>query len=157
MRTGRRESMDHRGRLGFALLDVIIAGVLLAIGLSTIFAITARSLELQKGGEIRVQAAAMLDDLLSTVLLEGPLDFPKLHATSGAGDFPYEQFTFQVRIDDPGEGEPFRVVATVQHSTGSSFACETLIAAKGGEEPDPERMPEIPIDREARYEETLGF
>jgi len=141
---------------GFALLDVIIAGVLLAIGLSTIFAITARSLEFQKDGEVRVQAAAMLDDLLSTVLLEGPLDYPKLHATSGPGEFPYEQFTFQVRIDDPGEGEPFRVTATVEHSTGRTFECETLIAAKSGEEPDPERMPEIPIDREARYEEILS-
>lgn len=146
-----------RQREGFALLDVIIAGVLLAIGLSTIFAITARSLELQKDGEVRVQAAAMLDDLLSTVLLEGPLDFPKLHATNGQGEFPYEQFTFQVRIDDPGEGEPYRVTATVSHTTGRSFECETLIAAKVGEEPDPERMPEIPIDREARYEEILGF
>ena len=151
-----RWNNTRRVAQGFALLDVIIAGVLLAIGLSTIFAITARSLEFQKDGEVSVQAAAMMDDLLSTVLLEGPLDYPKLHATSGPGEFPYEDFTFQVRIEDPGEGEPFRVTAAVEHSTGRAFECETLIAAKSGEEPDPERMPEIPIDREARYEEILS-
>ena len=53
-----RRADAARAARGFALLDVIIAGVLLAIGLSTIFAITARSLEFQKDGEVRVQAAA---------------------------------------------------------------------------------------------------
>lgn len=142
-----------RRRTGFALLDVIIAGVVLAIGLTMIFAITSRSLDLQRRGEIEVMAASMMDDLLSTVLLEGPKEFPDLHSMNGTGEFPYEQFEFRVDIDDPGEGEPYSVMVTVTHETGRSYSCETLIAAKLGEEPDPIRYPEEPIDREARYEE----
>ncbi len=144
-------------RRGFALLDVVIAGIILAIGLTTLFSLTARSLDMQRDGEVRVKAAAMLDDLLSLVLLEGPADFPQLHSVSGRGESPYEEFEFRVRIDDPGEGEPYRVTAIVTHETGREFACETLIAAKLGEEPDPIRNPEEPIDREARYEEIYGF
>ena len=142
-------------RSGFALLDVVIAGVILAIGLSTIFSITSKSLTLQRDGEVRVMAAGMLDNLLSEVLLEGPADYPNLHSSSGRGEFPYEEFEFRLQISDPGVGEPYRVLATVTHDTGRSFDCETLIAGKLGEEPDPIRLPQEPIDREARYEEAF--
>ncbi len=142
-------------RSGFALLDVVIAGVILAIGLATIFSITSKSLKLQRDGEIRVMAAGMLDNILSEVLLEGPADYPDLHSSAGRGDFPYEEFEFRVRISDPGVGEPYLVLATVTHETGRSFECETLIAGKLGEEPDPIRIPQEPIDREARYEEVF--
>jgi hypothetical protein len=152
-----RRSFNRSTRRGFALLDVVIAGVILAIGLTTLFSLTSRSLDMQREGEVRVKAAAMLDDLLSLVLLEGPGDFPQLHSVAGRGEFPYEEFEFRVRIDDPGEGEPYRVTATVTHETGREYSCETLIAAKLGEEPDPVRSPEEPIDREARYEEIYGF
>jgi len=99
----------------------------------------------------------MMDNLLSMVLLEGPQDFPDLHSMSGQGEFPYEQFEFRVNIEDPGEGEPYAVAVEVTHLTGRSYRCETLIAAKLGEEPDPIRYPEEPIDREGRYEEIYGF
>ena len=154
--TRTHSRMPHGARRpGFALLDVVIAGVILAIGLATIFSITSKSLALQRDGEVRVMAAGMLDNLLSEVLLEGPADYPNLHSSSGRGEFPYEEFDFQVRISDPGVGEPYRVLATVTHETGRSFVCETLIAGKLGEEPDPIRLPQEPIDREARYEEAF--
>ncbi|MDE0888126.1 MAG: hypothetical protein OSA40_01570 [Phycisphaerales bacterium] len=154
--TRTHSRMPHGARRpGFALLDVVIAGVILAIGLATIFSITSKSLALQRDGEVRVMAAGMLDNLLSEVLLEGPADYPNLHSSSGRGEFPYEEFDFQVRISDPGVGEPYRVLATVTHETGRSFVCETLIAGKLGEEPDPIRQPQEPIDREARYEEAF--
>jgi hypothetical protein len=154
---GRIRPSRHGSRRGFALLDVVIAGVILAIGLTTLFSLTAKSLDMQRDGEVRVKAAAMLDDLLSLVLLEGPADFQQLHSVAGRGEAPYEEFEYRVRIDDPGEGEPYRVTATVTHETGREYTCETLIAAKLGDEPDPIRNPEEPIDREARYEEIFGF
>ena len=143
------------GRRGFALLDVVIAGVILAIGLATLFSLTSRSLEAQREGEIKVLAAGMLDSLLSEVLLEGPADYQDLHSSAGRGDFPYEEFEYRLRISDPGVGEPYEVLATVTHDTGRTYECETLIAAKLGEEPDPIREPQEPIDREARYEEAF--
>lgn len=144
-------------KTGFALIDVVIAGVILAIGLTMLFTITSRSLDMQRDGETRVLAAGMLDDLLSTVLFEGPAEFPDLHSISGRGEFPYDQFEYRVDINDPGDGEPYRVQVSVTHDNGRSYRCETLIAAKLGEEPDPIRYPEEPIDREARYEEIFGF
>ena len=78
----------RRRRSGFALLDVVIAGVILAIGLATIFSITSKSLNLQRDGEIRVMAAGMLDNILSEVLLEGPADYPDLHSSAGRGEYP---------------------------------------------------------------------
>ena len=146
----------HKPR-GFALVDAVIAGVVLAIGLTMIFTVTSRSLDLQRRGEVEVMAASMMDNILSMVLLEGPQDFPDLHSMSGQGEFPYEQFEFWVKIEDPGEGEPYAVAVEVTHLTGRSYRCETLIAAKLGEEPDPIRYPEEPIDREGRYEEIYGF
>jgi Tfp pilus assembly protein PilV len=148
---------SSRRRSGFALVDAIIAGVVLAIGLTMIFMLTSRSLDLQRRGEIEVMAAGMMDNILSMVLLEGPADYPDLHPVSGQGEFPYEQFEYRVNIQDPGEGEPYSVSVEVTHLTGRSYRCETLIAAKLGEEPDPVRYPEEPIDREARYEEIYGF
>ena len=140
-------------RRGFALIDVIIAGVILAIGLTTLFSITTRSLKLQKEGEIQVMAASLLDTLLGTVLTEGPLDYPKLHPTAGRFDPPFDDFDYVVRLDDPGEGAAVRVQATVHHISGQEYTCETLVAMKLGEDPNPIREPEEPIDRQARYAE----
>ena len=156
-RSGIHRTRPRIRRCGFALVDVIIAGVILGIGLTMLFTLTSRSLDLQRQGEVEVMAAAMMDNILSIVLLEGPADYPDLHPTSGRGEFPYEQFEFRVDIDDPGEGEPYSIAVEVTHLTGRSYRCETLIAAKLGEEPDPVRYPEEPIDREARYEEIYGF
>jgi hypothetical protein len=140
-------------RRGFALIDVIIAGMILAIGLTTLFTITSRSLRMQQAGEVQVVVASLLDSLLGTVLTEGPLDYPKLHSTNGRFDEPFAEYTYQVKLDDPGEGAPVHVEATVTHSSGLAYSCETLIAVKLGEEPDPLREPEEPLDRILRYEE----
>ncbi|MGA0418670.1 MAG: type IV pilus modification PilV family protein [Phycisphaerales bacterium] len=136
----------HRG---FALVDAIIAGLLLAIGLAAIISLGSRALSLQQRGEREVVAASLLDEILATVLMEGPADYPKLHSMSGVFDEPFAAFEYEVAIDEGAPGVPFRVVATVRHESGDSYSCETLIAPKLGEEPDPPRQPLEPIDREA--------
>ena len=143
-------------RKGFALVDVIIAGVILAIGLTTLFSISMRSLRLQKEGEIQVISANLLDSILGTALTEGPIEYPKLHPTSGRFEPPFADFQFQVLIDDPGEGAAMKVVATVTHDSGLEYSCATMIAVKTGEEPDPIREPEEEIDRLSRWEEILN-
>lgn len=142
----------RRSRRGFALIDVIVGGVLLAVGLAAILALGARSMNLHQRGEREVIAAALLDDLLGTVLAEGPKDFPDLHEMRGRCDPPYDDFEFVVEIDDGGSGVPYKVAATVQHiASGDTWTIETLIAEKLGDEPNPERAPVEPIDREQRY------
>jgi hypothetical protein len=144
----------RRTRSGFALIDVIIGGVLLVIGLSAILALGARSYSLQQRGEREVIAAALLDETLSTVLAEGPEEYPELHSLAGSCDAPFGDFEYFVSIDDGAEGVPYKVRVTIRHSaTDEEWRAETLIAMRLGDEPNPERAPPEPIDREGRYQE----
>ena len=136
-------------RRGFALVDAIVAGILLAVGLAAIISLGSRALALQQRGEREIVAASLLDELLATVLMEGPADYVQLHPTSGQFDEPFGDFEYEVLIEDGSAGVPFKVTAVVRHASGCSFLCETLIAPKLGDEPDPPRAPLEPIDREA--------
>lgn len=148
-------SHRHRSaprRRGFALIDVIIGGILLAVGLAAILSLGARSMNMHLKGEREVIAASLLDDLLGSVLADGPKDFPDLHEMRGYCDPPYEDFEFAVDIEEGNSGVPYKVAVTVQHSASrDTWTVETLIAAKLGDEPDPPRAPLEPIDREEEY------
>lgn len=142
-----------RARRGFALMDAVIAGVLLSIGMITVLSVGGQAMTMQRRGEIDVRAASALDDLLSGVLTEGPEDYEQLYPLSGAFEFgsPYPDFQYMIEIERGGPGVPARVLATVIHEGGREYSIETSIAERRGEEPNPNRVPEEPIDREARY------
>ncbi len=53
---------SRRSRRGFALMDAIIAGILLAIGMIAVLGVSGHALGLQRRGEIDIRAAAALDD-----------------------------------------------------------------------------------------------
>lgn len=144
-----RHEIPSVPRRGFALVDAIVAGILLAVGLAAIISLGSRALALQQRGEREIVAASLLDELLATVLMEGPADYVQLHPTSGQFDDPFGDFEYEVIIEDGSAGVPFKVTAVVRHASGDSFLCETLIAPKLGDEPDPPRAPLEPIDREA--------
>jgi len=144
----------HRKRRGFALIDVIIGGILLAIGLTAILSLGARSMNMHQRGEREAVAAALIDDLLSMVLADGPKDFPEVQSTNGICDDPFGDYEYRVDIDNGGSGVPYAVSVTITHlPTNDTWVVETLIAGKSGEEPDPDREPPEPIDREERYRE----
>jgi len=142
-------------RAGFALMDAVVAGLLLSIGMLAILSVASQALNLSRRGEIDVRAAAALDELLGSVLTEGPRDFPELYPTSGEFDesSPYADFEYTIRIDQGGSGVPAEVEVVVTHESGRSYNVLTRIAEKRGEEPDPIRYPSTPIDREARIAE----
>ena len=141
-------------RRGFALVDAIIGGVILAIGLAALLSLSARALSMQQQGEVEIVGAHLVDEILSTVLTEGPQDFRDLYDTFGRFDEPFGNYEYEVSLDDRGIGMPWRVVATVRHvQTGATFSAESMIADRGGTEPNPARAPTEPIDRQARYEE----
>ena len=138
---------------GFTLIEVIIAGVILALGAASLLSLTSRALQMQRRGEQKIIAASLLDELLSTVLVEGPQDFVQMNSMNGPCDFPFEEWQYKVEIDSAVGRDPFRIIATVYSPNGDAFDCSTLIAARLGEEPNPERIPFEPIDREARWAE----
>ena len=143
----------ERKRGGFTLIEVIIAGVILALGAASLLSLTSRALQMQRRGEQKIIAASLLDELLATVLMEGPQDFVQMNSLNGPCDPPFEQWQFRVEIDSAVGSDPFRVLATVFAPDGDEFNCATLIAPRLGEEPNPERIPFEPIDREARWAE----
>lgn len=152
--TGHSHFRRGTARRGIALIDVIVGTILLAIGLSGILVLTSRAMVLQRKGEVEVVAASLIDELLSTILAEGPTDFQKMYDTFGSYTEPFQEYDYIVDIDDRGIGYPFRVTATVIHRpTGAEYSVQTLIADREGEDPNPVRQPTKPIDRQGRYDE----
>jgi hypothetical protein len=141
----------HRG---IALVDVMIGTVLLAIGLAVVISLTSRSLATQTDGEKRLTAAWLADELLNMVLVEGPIDYPKLYDCSSHFDGPFSEFEYDVNIEDLGPREPFRVTATVRWPSGRGYQqiqVGSMIADRGGDPTQEHRAPLNPIDREERY------
>ncbi len=136
----------------FALLEVVIAGIILAVGLGSIVSLAARALMDQQRGERAVMAAALLDELLASVLVEGPDEWAKMHDRSGTCDPPWDDFEYQVDIEKAETGAPCEVLAIVRDPMGREFKCATRIAVRMGDEPNPDRAPPEPIDREAYFE-----
>ncbi len=72
-----------KSRPGVALLDAIIAAVVLGIALATIIGLTGQALSSQAMGE-QIQTAAMLaDEQLNLVLARGPDNYAKSWPVSG--------------------------------------------------------------------------
>ena len=144
--------MVKNSRRGFALIEVVIAGIILAIGLGSVVSLAARAMMDQQRGERAVMAAALLDELLASVLVEGPELWPKSHNLSGYCDAPWADFQFQVNIEKAEPGAPCDVLAIITDPVGREFRCATRIALRLGDEPNPERAPSEPIDRENYFE-----
>ena len=140
-------------RRGFALIDVIVGGVMLGIGIAALISVTARSIAQQTEGEKQLVAAWLADELLNMVLVAGPVQYPKIHDTIGTFEAPFEKFQFEVAIQEQGPRQPLRVIAYVRWEVmrgEHEIAVETLIAARLEEEPTT-RIPLDIIDREGRY------
>ena len=166
------KALRHRGtkapRRGFALVDVIIGGVMLGIGLAVIISLNSRSLANQLEGERQLTASWIADELLSMVLVVGPADYSKTHDMAGQCEAPFEDFDYELNIDDQGATEPFRVTADVRWNGQGGvrgIRVETFIARRNGDQPESRepddmiemRMPKEPVDREKRWLELEGL
>ncbi len=134
-------------------MDVILGALMLGIGLSVIVSLASRSISLQAQSQRQLTAAWLVDELLAMVLVEGPVNYPKLYPTDGRFDVPFEVYEYEVLIDDIGLRQPFRVTASVRWPHGPGFRqveAQTYIAQRLGD-PNQIRMPPEPIDRIGRY------
>lgn len=149
-------SHRSRSRRGFALMDVIVGGMMLSIGLGVVLMLASRALSSQAQGERQMVAAWLLDELLAMVVVEGPVEFPHRQPTHGRFDPPFDGFEFDVNLEDLGVGKPFLVTATVRWLRGREerqVQAQTYIATRyvDPENPIEERAPIEQIDRISRW------
>ena len=150
-------SRGHRSprqrRRGIALADVMVAGIMLGIGLGVVLSLSSRALRLQIDGERRLTAGWLADELLTMVLVDGPDEFGKLNDTAGFFDAPFDEYAFEVLIEERGRGVPYDVSAIVRWSEfdRDAVTVSAQIALRLGEEDEPLREPLESVDRESRY------
>jgi hypothetical protein len=142
----------HGRRRGFALLDAILGGALLALGLAGLVSLSQRSLAMLQRGEREALAAAMLDELLAQVVTEGPNAFARTRSTGGRLSEPWPDWEFTVEIQTGEVGDPFDVIAMVRDPEGAEFRCATRVAPHDDQQIPPSRAPAVPLDRVARFE-----
>jgi len=141
-----------RARRGWALIDVIIGGVILGIGMAAVISIAERSLAMQQRSERELVAAQLLDGLLNEVLSTGVVEWQTGRASDGAFDAPFEDWKWELDIHKQGVGDPYEVTAIARDFRGTEYRVETLIAPRPENTEDPARAPTTPIDRQIRYD-----
>lgn len=169
----------RRANPGFALVDVIVAVVILGVGLAVIISLSGRSIASAQQGETLAIAAALADEQLNLVLARGPDDYARRFPVEGACDVPFESYDFRLEFSGGRSvGEPYDVRVTISWGGGSgggssgspaasssspaavgasasdskSLTIRTLMAVRdlGIEaETDPDRRPVTPIQRGA--------
>lgn len=152
-RHGSRPAYGGGRCSGFALMDVLVAGVLLSITLVALLGLSSRSVQAQIRGERLQRVSMLIDQLLSEVLAVGPEEYEEyaeVHRPQGSFDPPNQDYFFRVELEEPTTGRPYLVRARVWWKLGNETyeeVVETYIAPRLGDEPDPEREPETPIER----------
>lgn len=137
----RRQS---HARPGVVLVDVIVGTIILSIALSVILSLASNALASQRDGRRLTVAAMLLDEQLALVLARGPDDYAKQFDVKGVCDAPFQEYTYKLEFDDGSGGDPYLVSATVLWHEGSrqrAISCQTMIAPRLGDDPDPDRQP----------------
>jgi type II secretory pathway pseudopilin PulG len=145
-----------RRRRAFALVDVIVATVLLAVTLAVSVSLTGQAISNQARGERLADAAALADEQLALVLARGPDDYARRFAVSGACDEPFSNYAFTLAFSGgTSVGEPYTVTCTISWTDGTDkreVRVSTLMAPRSGSadgQPDPDRKPATTVNRTA--------
>jgi len=144
-------------RRAFALVDAIVAAILLGVSLAVIIGLSGQSISAQARGRDLRLAAMLADEQLSLVLARGPDDYARRFPTSGPCDPPLDRFRYQLDFISGSPAEPYLVRATITWTSGSrpqSLTIETLIAPRVGDDPDPDRTPAQPAVRDLSHRDT---
>lgn len=154
--------MSHRRNTAFALVDMIVATIIVGVSLSVIVGLIGRALSSQKRGEELSVAAGLADESLQMVLARGPDDYARRFPVEGACEPPFQDYSYRLGFAGGGSvGAPYTVTCTISWGGvgrgvtargGQSIIIQTLMASRnGGPEglADPERRPEESVDRQA--------
>lgn len=141
-------------RSGTALIDIVVATVLLGICLAAMITIVTRALSSQTDGEQIQTAANLIDEQLNLVLMRGADSYASRYSAEGVCDPPFDSYRYHLDISGGTSGTPYLVRCTVFWPSAlgeRSAAVETLIAPRLGDNPDPDRTPTETLDRNALY------
>ncbi len=146
------QSTNNRG---VALLDVILAALMLGIGLSVTLSIASQSLRAEQTGERRLTASWLADEALAMVVAVGPSLYSQSEPTAGTFDPPFEIYEWTLEMNQPTDWGPWDVAANVSWQDRSgrmSVHIATKIAPRQGDVADDpfDWKPEDPLDREER-------
>jgi hypothetical protein len=133
-----------------ALVDVIVASIMLGVVLVVVIGLTTSALSAQEEGERLQTVAMLLDEQLNLVAMRGPDQYASHFGSGGQCDAPFHQFRYALDFSGGTSGDPYTVTATVswiERGKVRSESLETFIAPRLGEEPDPDRKPAKPVQR----------
>lgn len=136
-------------RSGVALLDALVAAIILGVALAALGSLASQAISSQVTGEQIATASMLADEQLNFVLARGPDTYAKRFPVEGACDEPFGAYRFKLEFSG-GDGEAYAVKSTVFWSTPAgdrSVTLETNIAGHPGDDPDPDRRPEQPVER----------
>lgn len=148
--SGAPNRAGGRTRPGVALLDAIVAAIILGIALAFLMGLAGQAIRSRAQGEELQTAAMLADEQLNLVLARGPDDYGKRFPVRGQCDEPFERFSYQLEFGTATELIPYDVKATISWVSGGetrSIVVETRMAVRSGDDPDPIREPEQPMDR----------
>ncbi len=138
----------RRLRSGVALLDAIVAAVILGVALAAIIGLQGRAISAQSVGEQLATAARLADEQLNLVLARGPDDYARRFPMQGPCDEPFESFRYDLTISGGIGQQPYSVGVVISWETASgprSVEVRTLMAPRPGEQP--ERRPDEAVNR----------
>jgi len=145
---------QHDARRGVALMDVLIAALLLGVGLAVTLSMASQALRAEQTGEWRLTASWLADEALAMVVAMGPAAYQQSEPMEGRFQPPFDQFDWTLELTRPSEWEAWNATATVSWQDRGgvmSVSIDTLIAPRQGDEDDPMNWkPDEPLDRESR-------
>lgn len=130
-------------RRGVALIEAVVGGAMLAVGLAVLVSLVSQSMSSQRLGEEQLMAAHLLDSLLNSVVVEGPDNYGRRFDLNGWFEAPFENYEYTLELRDQGEYEPFLVTAIVRWDSAGvprEARVQTMIAVRPGDV-FPEREP----------------
>ena len=84
---------SNLARRAFALVDVIVATIILGISLSVMMSLAGRAVSAQHRGDELATAAHLADEQLQMVLARGPDDYAKRYGEQGADELTFLDIT----------------------------------------------------------------